>query len=158
MLQLDIKILAVFNELDFQKDVAFLQSNILVIAALFNGTENFDFYKSMETLLQHQSVVRPTYQTKTAPNAALEINYKKVKYEEVIGHGGYFFLSIGFGIVWKARYKGELVAIKTIPIQSLTPISIDALNTEVNITRRLANPRIVSCFGTFENEGNQCIV
>jgi serine/threonine-protein kinase len=60
--------------------------------------------------------------------------------------------------VWKATYKGENVAIKTIPVTSLTPISIAALNTEANIMRRLAHPRIVSCFGIYEKEGNHCMV
>jgi serine/threonine-protein kinase len=40
----------------------------------------------------------------------------------------------------------------------LTPISIAALNAEANIMRRLAHPRIVSCFGVYENEGNHCMV
>ena len=60
--------------------------------------------------------------------------------------------------MWKARYKGEFVAIKTIPVNSLSPQSIAALNAEANIMRRLAHPRIVSCFGVFENEGNHCMV
>jgi serine/threonine protein kinase len=50
------------------------------------------------------------------------------------------------------------VAIKTIPFQSLSKISIAALNAEANIMRRLAHPRIVSCFGVFEHEGNHCII
>jgi serine/threonine protein kinase len=60
--------------------------------------------------------------------------------------------------VWRARYKGELVAIKTIPVHSLTEISITALNAVARIMRRLAHPRVVSCFGVFEHEGNHCII
>jgi serine/threonine protein kinase len=60
--------------------------------------------------------------------------------------------------VWKATFKGESVAVKTTPMTSLTPVSIAALNSEVNIMRRLAHPRVVSCFGVFEHEDNHCIV
>ena len=67
-------------------------------------------------------------------------------------------LRLGFGEVWKARYKGEYVAIKKIPAKSLNSQAIASLNAEANIMRRLAHPRIVSCFGVFENEGNHCMV
>jgi serine/threonine protein kinase len=66
--------------------------------------------------------------------------------------------SIGFGVVWKGRYKGDPVAIKTIQESSLTPESIAGLKTEANIMRRLAHPRIVACFGVFENKGNHCML
>jgi serine/threonine protein kinase len=61
-------------------------------------------------------------------------------------------------VVWKARYKGENVAIKTIPLQSLNKQSIIALKTEANIMRRLAHPRVVACYGIFEHNENQCVV
>ena len=66
--------------------------------------------------------------------------------------------SLGFGVVWKARYKGERVAIKTIPLSALTKASVDSLKMEASIMRRLAHPRIVSCFGIYEHEDNQCVV
>jgi hypothetical protein len=44
--------------------------------------------ETLETMPGHQSDVRSTYQTKTAPTADLEINFKKVKYEKIIGRGG----------------------------------------------------------------------
>ena len=50
------------------------------------------------------------------------------------------------------------MAIKTIPLPSLTKQSAAALKTEASIMRRLAHPRIVSCFGIFEHEDNQCVV
>lgn len=65
---------------------------------------------------------------------------------------------LGFGVVWRARYTGELVAIKTIPTRTLSKQSVADLKTEANIMRRLAHPRIVGCFGMFEHEGNQCVV
>jgi serine/threonine protein kinase len=69
------------------------------------------------------------------------------------------FLSlVGFGVVWKAKYKGEPVAIKTIPVVTLTPDSIASLKNEASIMRKLAHPRIVSCFGIYENNGNYCMV
>jgi serine/threonine protein kinase len=43
-------------------------------------------------------------------------------------------------------------------VQALTKQSIAALDAEASIMRRLAHPRIVSCFGVFEHEGNHCIV
>ena len=60
--------------------------------------------------------------------------------------------------MWKARYKGEQVAIKTIPLSALTKASAEALKTEANIMRRLAHPRIDSCYGIFEQEDIQCVV
>jgi serine/threonine protein kinase len=50
------------------------------------------------------------------------------------------------------------VAVKAIPVQSLTKDSIDEINAEANIMRRLSHPRIVSCFGVFQYNGNHCIV
>jgi serine/threonine protein kinase len=61
-------------------------------------------------------------------------------------------------VVWKAKYKGEYVAIKTIALPSLTKHSAEALKAEANIMRRLAHPRIVACYGIFEHEDNQCVV
>jgi serine/threonine protein kinase len=68
------------------------------------------------------------------------------------------FFILGFGVVWRAKYKGESVAIKTIPLPSLSQQSSDALKAEANIMRRLAHPRIVACYGIFEYEDNQCVV
>jgi serine/threonine protein kinase len=69
-----------------------------------------------------------------------------------------FYLRLGFGEVWKARYKGDFVAIKKIPAKSLDAKAIASLNAEANIMRRLSHPRIVSCFGVFEHEGSHCMV
>lgn len=70
-----------------------LNSGLLDIVALVlkgkNSANAAKLRKSLAGLLDHQSDIRSTYQTKTSPNAALEIDPKKVKYEEIIGRGGY---------------------------------------------------------------------
>ena len=151
---------------DFQKDLVFLKSRMNEILALLvedaeskgSNVSPVDLIKTMESLIGHQANVRSTYKTKTAPTEALEIDPKKIKYEMIIGQGGNSPVILGFGVVWSARYKGENVAIKTIPSQTLTKQSVADLKSEANIMRRLAHPRIVSCFGMFEHEGNQCVV
>ena len=91
-LKLDDDVFDCFDELadfqDFQKDLAFLKKGIMKIIVLLNGNDNDVLYKSLEALVGHQSQVRSTYQTKTAPNANEEINPKKIKYDKVIGQGG----------------------------------------------------------------------
>jgi hypothetical protein len=91
-LKLGVKVFDVFDEVsdlkDFHRDIVFLQNGILDMVVLLHGSDNVVLIKSLESLLGHQSSVRATYQTKTAPGADLEINPKKIKYDKVIGHGG----------------------------------------------------------------------
>jgi hypothetical protein len=93
-LHLDMDVLDVFNESSdfhaFQKDVAILKDKeeMVHLIVLLHGNNNEKMFETMGNLISHQTNVRTTYQTKTDPNAPMEINPKKVKYEEVIGHGG----------------------------------------------------------------------
>ena len=96
-LHLDMDVLDVFNESSdfhaFQKDVAILKDKeeMVHLIVLLHGN-NEKMLETMGNLVSHQTNVRSTYQTKTDPNAPMEINPKKVKYEEVIGHGGISFI------------------------------------------------------------------
>jgi hypothetical protein len=93
-LNLEIDVLDVFNETSdfhaFQKDVAILKEKeeMVHLIVLLHGKNNEKIFQAMDNLISHQTNVRSTYQSKTDPNAPMEINSKKVKYEEVIGHGG----------------------------------------------------------------------
>jgi hypothetical protein len=77
---------------DFEGDVAELRKSLEEIMKLVeNGKDSVHFKKLLKTvegLIGHQAKVRATYQTKTAPTAAIEINPKKVRYEKIIGRGG----------------------------------------------------------------------
>ena len=76
---------------DFESDVADLKKSLLDILRLFDGKEATDLtvlMKTVESLLGHQSSVRSTYQTKTAPTDGLVIDPKNVKYQHIIGRGG----------------------------------------------------------------------
>ena len=57
------------------------------LIVLLNGNSNENMFETMDNLISHQTNVRSTYQTKTDPNAPMEINPKKV-----IGHGGISFI------------------------------------------------------------------
>ena len=91
-LKLEINEFDVFDEASdfhaFQKDLAHLKGEILNVAVIFHGKNNEHLIKSLQGLVQHQSKVRSTYQTKTAPDAPLEMNPKKFKFERIIGCGG----------------------------------------------------------------------
>jgi len=97
--KLEIDMFDVFDESSdfhaFQKDIAILRdkNELLKIIVLIHGSNSDTTARillSIEGLLNHQTSVRTTYQTKTAPGAALELNPKKIKYEKVIGRGGNF--------------------------------------------------------------------
>lgn len=64
----------------------------------------------------------------------------------------------GFGVVWKARYKGEYVAIKTVPSSALSDEAIADLKAEAEFMKKLAHPRIVACLGVLEYKENYCMV
>jgi hypothetical protein len=107
-------VVGVFNESidlsDFEKDVTELRKSLGDIMQLVINGRNADkvtvdamtrdtahtidvkqLMKTLEALVGHQTIVRSTYQTKTAPSAALEIDPEKIKYETVIGRGGRLF-------------------------------------------------------------------
>jgi NUAK family, SNF1-like kinase len=67
-------------------------------------------------------------------------------------------LTLGFGEVWQAKYRGDYVAIKKVPAKALGLIAIAALRQEAEFMKKLSHPRIVSCFGILESEGNYCMV
>lgn len=74
---------------DYQLDVAFLKPRLIeIVLILYNEGETETVVKYLEKLLGHQLNSRSSYKTKTAPNAGLEIDPQKIKYDKVIGHGG----------------------------------------------------------------------
>lgn len=74
---------------DFQNDLAFLKSSVGEIMTLVvEGTDVDALRKTLVNLLGHQSDIRSTYQTKTAPTASSELDPKKIRYEKIIGQGG----------------------------------------------------------------------
>ena len=64
----------------------------------------------------------------------------------------------GFGEVWKARYKGEYLAIKTVPSAALTEKAIASLKLEAEFMKKLSHPRIVACLGVVEFKENYCMI
>ena len=83
---------------------------------------------------------------------------KLIRYEIIIGIGGYLNFNTGFGEVWRARYRGDFVAIKKVSAKSLGLVAIGALRKEADFMKKLSHPRIVSCFGILESDGNFCMV
>jgi hypothetical protein len=81
---------------DFESDVSELRKSLGDIIHLLENENNAahmaQLMKNVEGLIGHQTRVRATYQTKTAPTAAIEIDPKKIKYEEIIGRGGRSFV------------------------------------------------------------------
>ena len=77
---------------DYEEDSKDLKKSLGDITQIIvdgnNGADLPQLMKSLEGLLGHQANVRSTYQTKTAPTAALVIDPKKIKYETIIGRGG----------------------------------------------------------------------
>ena len=67
-------------------------------------------------------------------------------------------MNLGFGDVWKAKYRGDYVAIKKVPSRSLSDQAKDALRQEAEFMKKLAHPRIVSCFGILKSENSYCMV
>jgi hypothetical protein len=70
-----------------------LKRSLFEILQLVKGNEGSDLTRlkvTFESLLGHQSNFRSTYQAKTDLTAALVIDHRKVKYEEIIGRGGIF--------------------------------------------------------------------
>ena len=67
-------------------------------------------------------------------------------------------VNLGFGDVWKAKYRGDYVAIKKVPSRSLSDQAKDALRQEAEFMKKLAHPRIVSCFGILKSENSYCMV
>jgi serine/threonine protein kinase len=65
---------------------------------------------------------------------------------------------LGFGEVWKAKYKGDFLAVKKVPAHCLNDQAIASLKLEAEFMKKLSHPRIVSCFGIVESEGNYCMV
>lgn len=73
---------------DFNQDLEDLRSGLVeILEMVLVGSTKIDIatlIKSLESMLGQQSRMRSTYQTKTAPTAALEINPKKIRYEKIV--------------------------------------------------------------------------
>uniref|UniRef100_A0A3B4AXG0 Mitogen-activated protein kinase kinase kinase 7 n=1 Tax=Periophthalmus magnuspinnatus TaxID=409849 RepID=A0A3B4AXG0_9GOBI len=79
--------------------------------------------------------------TKTPPGYPFEeINYEDIEVEEVVGRGA-------FGVVCKAKWKGNDVAIKTIESES----ERKAFVVELRQLSRVSHPNIVKLYGSCNN-------
>lgn len=91
------KLVGIFDEVsdmdNFLQDIAALRLEMVEIVVLIHGTENEVLLKNLDDLIVHQHNVRATYQTKLSPTADIEIIPKKIKYENIIGHGGFRFIN-----------------------------------------------------------------
>jgi hypothetical protein len=80
---------------DFESDAMELRKSLGDILQLADNEKITSYLAQLvlavEGLIGHQSRVRSTYQTKTAPNATIELNPKKIKYEAIIGREGRSF-------------------------------------------------------------------
>jgi hypothetical protein len=83
---------------DFEGDVAELKRSLGDIMHELdndnNAAHSAQLMKNVEGLIAHQTKVRATYQTKTAPTAAIEINPKKIRYDKIIGRGGSYCFNV----------------------------------------------------------------
>eukprot|EP00004_Rigifila_ramosa_P019107 TRINITY_DN4825_c0_g1_i1.p1 TRINITY_DN4825_c0_g1~~TRINITY_DN4825_c0_g1_i1.p1 ORF type:complete len:900 (+),score=220.70 TRINITY_DN4825_c0_g1_i1:188-2701(+) len=69
-----------------------------------------------------------------------EINMNDVEIIKKIGMGG-------FGEVFKAQYKGQIVAVKKLLKQSVTQDDLDDFNKEVDLMMRLDHPNVLRLLG-----------
>lgn len=70
----------------------------------------------------------------------------------------FYYLTLGFGEVWTARYRGDFVAVEKVLSKSLSDQAKYALKLESEFMKKLSHSRIVTCFGILEADGNNCMV
>jgi len=68
------------------------------------------------------------------------IKYEDIVFEKALKSGNY-------GKVWKAKVRGQVVAVKVLSNQDLTTKKLEELQREVDIMRRLHHPRIMLLMG-----------
>ncbi|ELP87777.1 serine/threonine protein kinase-transforming protein Rmil, putative [Entamoeba invadens IP1] len=73
------------------------------------------------------------------------INPGEVLCEEVIGSGS-------FGDVWRAKWRGENIAVKLIPTRSMVKSDVLECVKEIQLMRRLTHPNVLQFFGCGTDE------
>ena len=153
-LQLPLKMDEAFNPSDdaddFLKDVESIKANIRSLMVMHDKQETDKCIDAYFHLVEKQKKERESYKSKRLANAKINIDLVDLKFDKVVGNGG-------FGTVWKGRFKREIVAIKK--LQNLTdPTAIEDFRQEANIMRRISHQRTVNCFGICETPEMFCMV
>lgn len=107
---------------DYDRDMAELQE-LLDTSDIFDNQESKN---SARGLLESQKAERGQCSTKISPDSKVEIDPKLVRIEKEIGRGG-------FGVVYMARYRGDKVAVKSIPENQVNEKTLKALEIEANL-------------------------
>jgi hypothetical protein len=142
---------------DFNDDLNDLRLNMKEILGFFGAVERS--VEAGKELLAKQQVDRTEYRTQQAVKVEFQFDIKLIRYEKIIGRGGKIYSNVlGFGEVWKARYRGDFLAIKKVPAINLNNQAIASLKLEAEFMKKLSHPIIVSCFGIIESEGSYCMV
>ena len=148
------------DERDFDTDMGYLHRNLKDILGkvvnLVVPTEKA--VEANEKLLDQQLSERLQQKTQKEAKSEKLFNKNAIRWEKLIGRGGNYDFMVGFGEVWKARYKGEYLAIKKIPSSALSDEAVASLKFEAEFMKKLSHPRIVSCLGVLEYDDNFCMI
>ncbi|XP_061175578.1 uncharacterized protein LOC133184504 [Saccostrea echinata] len=131
------------------------------LPALSEETEADAIEKIMDRLnrVQFESEWRKKSKTKSVPRTddALFhytgpiIKYSDLELGKTIGRGG-------FGVVYQAKYKGSVVAVKKLRVTCVPKCLLQEFYAEINILNRLEHSFIVKFIGACTTVPNLCIV
>ncbi|KAG7392631.1 hypothetical protein PHYPSEUDO_015019 [Phytophthora pseudosyringae] len=86
-----------------------------------------------------------------AKNDSLQVDYKELQIEEMIGQGA-------FGTVHRAKWRGTAVAVKILVCQYLTADILEEFEAEVQIMSILRHPNICLLMGACLEPPTRCLV
>ena len=131
--------------------------------ATSSSEKSVTFSKTPTTLASYSTIQAPlllnTASTSIPPTNRLQkssptsfiLNFKNIKVGEKIGSGG-------FGDVFKARWLGQIVAIKQLRLTSLSKNSDREFQQETKIWSRLRHPNITQLFGICVPPDPYCMI
>ena len=81
------------------------------------------------------------------------LKHAELVFEEEIGHGS-------FGVVWRGRFKGDAVAIKTVRMTKITQATVREFMAEIEVMAPLKHPHLVRLIGGCWSDGPDklCVV
>ncbi|KAI8911158.1 hypothetical protein EDD86DRAFT_204522 [Gorgonomyces haynaldii] len=145
-LEASVKIIREEDELDNMMDLS--EIKLLLTDLQQQQTEqDQELHKKLDLLLQQQT--KPLSREKEV--LKLRIDPERIKLKEILGKGG-------FGVVYKANFNGETVAVKQLKCTSFSEKGVKSLVKEASIMKRLFHARIVPLYGVVEEEGKWSLV